>query len=242
MLDRRRFMVGSGAVTLGASMAQTAARAAAPTWGPYARTLAIDGAGGLGRWPGNEDGSLSVDELADARASGLTAVVFTVAPAGRLRFGADGFESAVKAIARQEALIDLHPDYLARVHSHADLLAAKAAGKLGIVYTFQETSPLGDDIDRVDLFHGLGVRVIQLTHNKRNLVGDGCMEPGDAGLSAFGHAVVERLNARKVIVDLAHAATAPCARESPRRRPRCSSATLAARRCRTCPAVQPTPT
>ncbi|MBX7249580.1 MAG: dipeptidase [Caulobacteraceae bacterium] len=201
-LDRRAMMAGSAAMAAAAAFGPARAQA---RWAPYSRALAIDGAGGLGRWPGNEDGSLSADELADARASGLTAVVFTVAPAGRFRFGADGFESAVKAIAHQEMLIDRHPEFLTRVHSHADLMAAKAEGKLGIIYTFQETSPLGDDIDRVDLFHGLGVRVIQLTHNKRNLVGDGCMETGNAGLSAFGHAVVERLNATKVIVDLAHA-------------------------------------
>lgn len=203
MIDRRGFVLSTAAAALAG-----AARATEPvshSWPPYARAIAIDGAGGLGRWPGNEDGSLSVDELADARASGLTAVILTVAPAGRFRFGADGFESAVKSIAHWEMLIDRHPETLARVRSYADLLAAKSAGKLGVLYTFQETSPLGDDVDRVDVFHGLGVRVIQLTHNKRNLVGDGCMEPGNAGLSDFGRAVVERLNAGKVIVDLAHA-------------------------------------
>ncbi len=47
------------------------------------------------------------------------------------------------------------------------------------------------------MFRDLGVRVIQLTHNRRNLVGDGCTEPSQAGLSHFGYEVVERLNARK---------------------------------------------
>ncbi len=204
MLDRRSFVFSSAAAAALAGRAQ-AGEPARAAWAPYSRSIAIDGAGGLGRWPGSEDGSLSADELVDARASGLTAVVLTVAPAGRFRFGADGFESAVKSIARWEMLIDRHPETLARVRTHADLMAAKSAGRLGMVYTFQETSPLGDDIERVDVFHGLGVRVIQLTHNKRNLVGDGCMEPGNAGLSDFGRAVVERLNARRVIVDLAHA-------------------------------------
>ena len=56
------------------------------------------------------------------------------------------------------------------------------------------------------MFRDLGVRVIQLTHNRRNLVGDGCTEPSQAGLSKFGYEVVERLNAEKVVVDLAHGA------------------------------------
>jgi hypothetical protein len=48
------------------------------------------------------------------------------------------------------------------------------------------------------------VRVMQLTHNRRNLVGDGCMEPSAAGLSRFGYEVVAQLNAAKIVVDLAH--------------------------------------
>jgi membrane dipeptidase len=90
------------------------------------------------------------------------------------------------------------------VRSGADLQRAHRERKVGLIYGFQETSPIGDDLDRIDLFHALGVRVIQLTHNRRNLVGDGCMEPGNAGLSQYGHEVVERLNARRVLVDLAH--------------------------------------
>jgi len=63
---------------------------------------------------------------------------------------------------------------------------------------------LGEDIDRVPLFHDMGVRVIQLTHNRRNIVGDGATEPGNAGLSKYGHEVVARLEAAKIVVDLAH--------------------------------------
>ena len=45
---------------------------------------------------------------------------------------------------------------------------------------------------------------MQLTYNRRNLVGDGCLEPGNAGLSTFGRALVERLNERKLLIDLSH--------------------------------------
>jgi membrane dipeptidase len=81
---------------------------------------------------------------------------------------------------------------------------AKTEGKLGIVFTFQGTEPLGEDIERIAASGQQGVRVIQLTHNRRNLVGDGCMESGNAGLSNFGHQVVEQLNTQKIVVDLAH--------------------------------------
>jgi membrane dipeptidase len=110
----------------------------------------------------------------------------------------------VQAIARWDRELVAHPDRLLAVRSGADLQRAHRERKVGLIYGFQETSPIGDDLDRIDLFHALGVRVIQLTHNRRNLVGDGCMEPGNAGLSQYGHEVVERLNARRVLVDLAH--------------------------------------
>jgi membrane dipeptidase len=110
----------------------------------------------------------------------------------------------VKNIASWERQIAQHPDTFLAVRAGADLERARRERKVGLIYGFQESSPIGEDLDRIDLFQGLGVRVVQLTHNKRNLVGDGCMEPGDAGLSAHGLQVIERLNARKVLVDCAH--------------------------------------
>ena len=201
MLNRRQVLAtaAAAAAALPASAAEQARR-----WGHYDRTIVIDGAAGLGRPPGQPDGSFTPLDLEDARRSGVTAIVTTVAPSGQFRFGPGAFEVTMKAIAYWERQIAAHPETLVAVRSYADLVRAKEARKVGVVYTFQETSPIGDDLDRIDLFHSLGVRVIQLTHNKRNLVGDGCMEPGDAGLSDFGRAVVSRLNARRVVVDLAH--------------------------------------
>ncbi len=57
----------------------------------------------------------------------------------------------------------------------------------------------------MDTFRNLGVRIFQLTYNRRNLVGDGCLEPGNAGLSQFGRQFIARLNERKALVDLSHA-------------------------------------
>jgi membrane dipeptidase len=72
---------------------------------------------------------------------------------------------------------------------------------------FQNTDMIERDISRLDLFHRLGIRIIQLTYNDRNLVGDGCLEPGNAGLSSFGRQVVERMNALGIAVDLSHCGT-----------------------------------
>jgi len=48
------------------------------------------------------------------------------------------------------------------------------------------------------------VRIMQITYNKRSLFGDGCLEPGNAGLSAAGHDLVKKMNELGVVVDLSH--------------------------------------
>ena len=62
----------------------------------------------------------------------------------------------------------------------------------GIIFDFQDTTPIGGDLDRLDLFHDMGLRIVQLTYNLRNLVGDGCTERYKTGLTYFGIEVVER--------------------------------------------------
>lgn len=177
---------------------------AAPAWKPYAQSMAIDGAGGslLGFIEPNDPAVPG--ELAAIRASGLTAVILTVAPQGRFWLDDDAIARAGKTLDRWHAIAAAHPDHLLIVRTMKDLRRAKAERKLGIVFTFQGTEPLGEDIDRIASFRERGIRVLQLTHNRRNLVADGCMEPGNAGLSNFGHQVVEQLNARRIVVDLAH--------------------------------------
>lgn len=177
--------------------------------------------GGWRRWPGY-GAALVVDGLAspiqfnipqsqlpltpsdveNVRASGITAVNLTVGVVGAA--APDPFAATVARIDAWEQEVDRHPDVLRRVHTVADLRDAKATGRLGLVYGFQDTVAFGADPERVAYFHGLGVRIVQLTYNDRNLVGDGGLEPGNAGLSRLGHAVVERLNDLGMVVDLSH--------------------------------------
>jgi len=81
---------------------------------------------------------------------------------------------------------------------------AKRLGKLGIVLHFQNTLPLGRDPDNVWAYAALGVRIIQLTYNVKNFVGDGCDERTDAGLSEFGARVIRAMNQTGIVVDLSH--------------------------------------
>jgi membrane dipeptidase len=197
-LDRRRFIFLSTLAAAHTAVPRVVTAATAPPrWEGYDKAMLIDALGG----PGGGDRSLTAAQIADVRSSGLTAVNLTV---GALGSGEDVFEATFKTIGGWEREIDAHPDVLMRIKSAADLERAKESRRLGIIYGFQDATPLGDDPGRVELFSRFGVKIIQLTYNRRNLLGDGCLEPANAGLSRLGQQVVERMNGLGVLVDLSH--------------------------------------
>jgi len=90
------------------------------------------------------------------------------------------------------------------VREAADFARAKAEGKLGLVLHCQGTDLIEDKLDLVEAYHAAGLRVVQLTYNRKNLVGDGASERTNAGLSDFGVGLVKRLNQLRMAVDCAH--------------------------------------
>jgi membrane dipeptidase len=167
----------------------------------YTRSIVIDALANPGSmnvsWPPR--GPLSQTQRDAIAGSGITAINVTVS--------GDTFEASARTIALWTGEADRYPTLLSIVRRHADIVRAKRDGTLGLILGFQNTEMLERDLARLDVFHRLGIRIIQLTYNDRNLVGDGCLEPGDAGLSAYGRQVVERMNALGIAVDLSHCGT-----------------------------------
>lgn len=128
---------------------------------------------------------------------GLTAANCTVAVW-------EGFEPTMRHIASFGRWLDEHADLVRRVLSVEDVRAAKTEGRVGVILGWQNTSPIEDDLRRLPLFHELGVRIVQLTYNTQNLVGAGCYESHDSGLSDFGREVVAELNRVGIAIDLSH--------------------------------------
>jgi membrane dipeptidase len=85
-----------------------------------------------------------------------------------------------------------------------DILEAKEKDKLAVILQFQNSLPIEHDVRLLEVWYKLGVRIMQLTYNPRNLVGDGCGEKTDCGLSQFGRKVVEEMNRIGMIIDLSH--------------------------------------
>lgn len=86
----------------------------------------------------------------------------------------------------------------------ADIRRAHAEGTHAVIHNMQNTDPLGEQLDRLDVLFGLGVRIVQITYNLRNRFGDGCLERRDGGLSRLGVELVERLNELGVLIDVSH--------------------------------------
>lgn len=95
-------------------------------------------------------------------------------------------------------------DDILQVKETADIHAARRLAKTGIILGFQNASPIENELDRLGLFLALGVRVIQLTYHETNLLGSGCWERNDAGLSNFGVDAVREMNQLGILIDLSH--------------------------------------
>lgn len=140
----------------------------------------------------------------DMLQGGVSAINVTVSD-----MGAD-FEQAIKDAMMWRARCDAPNSPWLLVQTADDMTRAKKEGKLGLIMGWQNAKPLGDQVDRVALFHTLGIRVIQLTYNEANLIGDGCLEKRNAGLSDLGLAMVDEMNRVGMAIDLSHCAPQTC--------------------------------
>lgn len=208
-IDRRRFAAGA-AVTMAAGMAggsiARAATAAASGTVPasvkalYDKAIVIDALASPDTWnvPFPPPGKLSAEQLANVRASGITAVNLTVGKPGDL-------SGTVKEIGRWLGEIDRYPDSFLLVKKHSDITLAKQQGKLGIIFGFQGMAMIGTDLSLIDSFADYWVKIMQLTYNDRNALGAGSSLPDSEGLTPLGREAVARMNARGILVDVGHA-------------------------------------
>ncbi len=95
-------------------------------------------------------------------------------------------------------------DRLIGIDEPSDFDQFPVAGKLGVIIHFQNTLPLGDDLANYERFYRQGLRMVQICYNRTNLVGDGCLEPGDGPLTSFGREVIGEMNRLGMVVDLSH--------------------------------------
>jgi membrane dipeptidase len=137
------------------------------------------------------------DTYTQLRAGGVTAINATLTVW-------EGFSPLADQIQRWLTRFDEFATLIRPVHDVSDIRAAKAEGRTGVIFGVQDTAPIENDLGRIQLLYALGVRIMQLTYNERNLIGDGCYESTDVGLSRFGHDVIREMNATGILIDLSH--------------------------------------
>lgn len=113
-------------------------------------------------------------------------------------------EATMRHLAAQRAYVLARPEDFVLVETAADVVRAKAAGKLGVGFNFQGSNGLGGDLNLVEAYYRLGVRQMILAYNVRNLAADGCHEPADGGLSQFGADLVREMNRVGMLLDCSH--------------------------------------
>ena len=167
-------------------------------WDNYSNAIVIDFLASPGPFNTSERfTSLSPEMVKNAVDSGITAVNLTVGGGGTV-------EENFASIAMWEREVKKHPEALMHIRHVEDLLVAKRKKRLGLMYGFQDASVIGTEVSRVELFSTFGVRIIQLTYNTRNLIGDGCLDAENKGLSQLGRNLIAELNDKKVLIDLSH--------------------------------------
>jgi membrane dipeptidase len=199
-VDRRTVMIGGAAAAIVAAAPAIARKPRAPEW--YRNAIVIDGLGGLSDPYGGEDDLRLTDRAwAETRQTGITAVRDTLLPVGN---HPDSWEQFQKNLDWYRNRLLANPDRLLLVEKAADIPAAKASGKLGIILGTQDTAMVGPALDRLAEMKKGGVRAVQLTYNLANLSGDGSIEPRNAGITNLGRDTIRRIEAEKLLLDLSH--------------------------------------
>jgi membrane dipeptidase len=102
-------------------------------------------------------------------------------------------------------LADLaHQDRIVPIRSLSDIDHAQESGKVGIVFGLEGAMPIENEVDRVDILFGLGIRQLGIAYSDSNALGSGLNESSDGGLTSFGRRALRRMNQVGMAIDLSH--------------------------------------
>ncbi len=90
------------------------------------------------------------------------------------------------------------------IRTVADIDEAYRAGRTGLVFGLEAATPIENELDRLDVLYGLGIRQIGIAYSDANTLGSGLNEPVDGGLTSFGKRAVRRMNQLGLAIDLSH--------------------------------------
>ena len=145
------------------------------------------------------------DEMTDAWVSEYERAGCTLAS---FSLGADHhaetIEACITAISKARHWFLTRPERFILIDSTADISRAKREGKMGVTFNFQGTMQFQRNTKLIEVYRRLGVTHALMAYNTKNLVGDGCHERTDSGLSNYGLEVIAEMNRVGMLVDVTH--------------------------------------
>jgi membrane dipeptidase len=147
--------------------------------------------------------------LETAQAGGLGAEFFAIWVDPK-EYPEDPADRALKLLDAVHAQVERHPDKLALCTSSAEILAAREAGRFGVLLGLEGGHAIQNDLQLLARFHALGVRYMTLTWSHSVGWADSCGDAADPavvrahGLSSFGREVIAEMNRLGMIVDVSH--------------------------------------
>jgi membrane dipeptidase len=97
-----------------------------------------------------------------------------------------------------------HQNEVVVVRRLSDIDWVHRTGRVGVVFGLEAATPIENEIDRLDVLYGLGIRQIGIAYSDANTLGSGLSESFDGGLTSFGRRAVERMNKLGLAIDVSH--------------------------------------
>jgi len=151
----------------------------------------------------SRDPQAAAEFVAAVKASGLKCIVTTVAE-GKSR------EEDIKRMSLSRQMCRVFRKTLVQVGSTDEIREVAAQGRTGVIWSVNGPPVVGkladpdEELGWIETWYNLGVRLMHLTYNRRNFIGDGCAEPANGGLSALGRDLIRKMNEVGIIVDVPH--------------------------------------
>ena len=118
----------------------------------------------------------------------------------------EDFQEMVQNVIDWNQYFENYSNMIFHGRTASDVEKAQKEGRTAIFFGFQNCSPIEDNIGLVEICHQLGVRFMQLTYNNQSLLGTGCYEDNDPGITRMGKQVIKEMNRVGLVVDMSHSA------------------------------------
>ena len=122
----------------------------------------------------------------------------------------EGLRETIANLIAWNRRFEEHADLILKGRTRGDVERARTSNRTAIFFGLQNCSPIEDDIGLVEVLHDLGIRFMQLTYNNQSLLGGGCYESVDSGITRMGREVIREMNRVGLIVDLSHSGERTC--------------------------------